>query len=173
MNQKRIIRDFQSENKIVAESAFNEIYNEYSYLVYYISLKIVKDNDLALEITNECFYQLFKNRFNLDNNKNLKYYLTTISKNTSLNYLRQQKHFEPLNDIYSYNPKYNDFENYLKEFTNFLDELELETLIYHFLYDFTFKEIAKDKNVSINIITGKYQRAIKKIKKYYKENDKL
>ena len=37
MNQKRIIRDFQSENKIVAESAFNEIYNEYSYLVYYIS----------------------------------------------------------------------------------------------------------------------------------------
>ena len=81
MNQKRIIRDFQSENKIVAESAFNEIYNEYSYLVYYISLKIVKDNDLALEITNECFYQLFKNRFNLDNNKNLKYYLTTISKN--------------------------------------------------------------------------------------------
>lgn len=166
---EKIIKNLQSDNHQKVEEAFNIIYQKYNLLVYYVSLKILHDKDLALETTNETFYQFFKNRFHIDNNKNLKYYLVTTCHNLSLNTLKKINKTIELQDIYAYQLEIDHFQDYLKEFQEFLDENELEILIFHFLYDFTFKEIALKSNVSVNVITGKYQRALKKIKKYYQK----
>ena len=87
----KVLYDLKSPHREVMERAFNIIYKEYSYLVFYVSLKIVKDNDIAKDITNETFYKLYSNKENIDSTKNLKYYLTTISKNLSLNYISSIK----------------------------------------------------------------------------------
>ena len=71
----KLINDLKSTSKEVMEAAFNQIYNTYSYLIFYISLQIVKDNEIAKDITNETFYKMFINKDKIDNNKNLKYYL--------------------------------------------------------------------------------------------------
>ena len=41
----KVLYDLKSPHREVMERAFNIIYKEYSYLVFYVSLKIVKDND--------------------------------------------------------------------------------------------------------------------------------
>ena len=54
-----ILNNLKSTSKEKMENAFNIIYKEYSYLVYYVALKIVKDNSLAEEITNETFLNFY------------------------------------------------------------------------------------------------------------------
>ena len=61
----------------------------------------------------------------------------------------------------------------MKKFKSFLDEEEVELIILHLLYDFTFAYIAKEKNVSINVVSSKYRRAIKKVKKHYGKGDNI
>lgn len=166
----KVINNLFSTNKEVVEESFNVIYNEFSYLIYYLSLKIVKDESMAREITNETFMMFFINKDRIDINKNLKYYLTSTAKNLSINYLNKINKLEPLNDnISTINTKVDHFNEYIEKFKDFLDEQEIDLIVLHLLYDFTFKEIARDKNVSINVITSKYNRAIKKVRKHYKE----
>ena len=168
----KVINNLFSTNKRIVEDAFNTIYNEYSYLVYYVSLKIVKDESIASEVTNETFMMFFINKDRININKNLKYYLTSTSKNLSINYLAKANRLEPLNEnIASVTYKKDHFMDYIDKFKGFLDGEEIDLIVLHLLYDFSFKEIAKDKNVSINVITSKYNRTIKKVRKYYKEEN--
>ena len=170
----KILDDLNSSNRQVFENAFNIIYKEYSYLVYYISLKIIKDSSEALAITNEVFYQFFINRKNINKTKNIKYYLVTISKNISLNYIKKHSNVVELLDIYSYNPKYNNsFDEYINKFKDFLNEEEIDIIVMHFLYDFSFKEIALEKKQTTNAISSKYRRCILKIREHYSEVSEL
>lgn len=164
-----IFNNLKSSSKEKMENAFNIVYKEYSYLVFYVSLKIVKDNDLALEITNETFTNFYINLNNINGHKNIKYYLVTTAKNLSINFLKKQERIVELHDNFAYEMNAsNDFNCYIEKFKDFLNEDELELIIYHLLYDFTFKEIAKEKNVTTSVISSKYQRAILKVKKHYK-----
>lgn len=159
----------KSSSRKVMEDAFNMIYQEYVYLIFYVSLKIVKNNVVAEDITNETFMQFYLNKDRLNENKNLKYYLVYIAKNLSLNCIdKQQKETILAETIDIQSTSTNDFKSYLQKFKNFLNEEELELLIYHYLYNFTFKEIAKEKNVTVNSISSKFKRTLDKIKKHYK-----
>lgn len=165
------LNNLKSTSKEVVENAFNIVYKEYSYLVFYVILQIVKDNDLALELTNETFTNFFINKDNINSSKNVKYYLVTTGKNLAINRMKKDSRIIELSDNYTYElNKTDDFKSYIEKFKEFLNKEEIDLIVYHLLYDFSFKEIARNKNVSINVISSKYKRAIDKIKKYYKEN---
>ena len=165
------LNNLKSTSKEVVENAFNIVYKEYSYLVFYVVLQIVKDNDLALELTNETFTNFFINKDNINSSKNVKYYLVTTGKNLAINRMKKDSRIIELSDNYTYElNKTDDFKSYIEKFKEFLNKEEIDLIVYHLLYDFSFKEIARNKNVSINVISSKYKRAIDKIKKYYKEN---
>ena len=166
----KVLYDLKSPSREKMENAFNTIYKEYSYLVFYVSLKIVKDNDIAKDITNETFYKFYSNKDNIDSEKNIKYYLTTISKNLSLNYLSSIKHEEPLDENVMYKNEQRDhFNDYIEKFKEFLDEEEIDLIVYHLLYGFTFKDLAIMKNVTTDVISSKYRRTLIKIRKNYKK----
>ena len=165
------LNNLKSTSKEVVENAFNIVYKEYSYLVFYVVLQIVKDNDLALELTNETFTNFFINKDNINSSKNVKYYLVTTGKNLAINRMKKDSRIIELSDNYTYElTKTDDFKSYIEKFKEFLNKEEIDLIVYHLLYDFSFKEIAKSKKVSTNVISSKYKRAIDKIKKYYKEN---
>lgn len=165
------LNNLKSTSKEVVENAFNIVYKEYSYLVFYVILQIVKDNDLALELTNEAFTNFFINKDNINSSKNVKYYLVTTGKNLAIIRMKKDSRIVELSDNYAYEEKKtDDFDTYIEKFKEFLNKEEIDVIVYHLLYDFSFKEIARNKNVSINVISSKYKRAIDKIKKYYKEN---
>ena len=113
---------------------------------------------------------MYSNKENIDSTKNLKYYLTTISKNLSLNYINSIKQEEELDENIVYSEDTHDhFNEYIEKFKEFLNEEEIDLLVYHLLYGFTFKDIAMMKEVSIDVISSKYRRTIIKIRKYYKK----
>ena len=164
------INDLHSSSRFKMEKAFNLIYNEYVYLVFYIALKITKNNDVAEDITNETFMKFYENKNNIRNYNGIKYYLSNTSKNLSLNWLTSQKQLEPFKEeIYQEKQTRDYFQDYIDKFKDFLNEEEIDLIVLRFFYDFTFREISEDKNVSINIITSKYRRTLEKIKKHYQE----
>lgn len=163
------LNKLKSTSRVKMENAFNVIYKEYSYLVYYIALKIIKDKEVAKDITNETFLRFFDKKNQIKSIKNVKYYLTTTSKNLAINYLNSQKRSESLEEEINFESVYDDFDLYISKFKDYLDEEEIDLIVSHLLYDFSFKEIASYKNTTINVISSKYRRAIIKIRKHFKE----
>ena len=61
------------------------------------------------------------------------------------------------------------FDEYIEKFKEFLDEEEIDLIVYHLLYGFTFKDLAIMKNVTTDVISSKYRRTLIKIRKNYKK----
>ena len=169
MISKLTLVNLTSINRKRMEKAFSEIYAEYSYLVFYVSLKILRSNDLAKDVTEDTFIKFYQSRYEIKNLSSIKTFLSVTAKNLSLNKLKEEERFVNYDDdVEGKEEKRDDFQEYLTKFSSFLDESEIDLLVYHLLYDYSFKEIASLLGVSINSVTSKYKRTIDKVKKHYK-----
>ncbi|MCH3909992.1 MAG: RNA polymerase sigma factor [Bacilli bacterium] len=151
------------------ERAFNSIYEEYSYLVFYVAFEILRNNDDSKDVTNETFMKMYESRHSIKNDKSLKYYLVSISKNLALNKKKVSSRYVDYDDEISGagEEKSDDFSSYVTKFKGYLDEEEISLVVYHLLYDYRFREIASMKGVTTSSVSSKYKRALDKIKKHY------
>jgi RNA polymerase sigma-70 factor (ECF subfamily) len=158
------------ENKI--EHAFEIIYNKYSGLLLYISLAIVKRREIAEEIVNDTFLKFFNNIRKIDYKKNVKYWLVQTTRNASFDYLKlKNNQVELANELIMSTCDYQrsiDYHDIIAKFKTFLSEEEVNIVVLRLIFKCTFKEIAQEKNVSVNVVSGKYRRSLEKIKKHYK-----
>ncbi len=173
MRSGRILDDdlfnLNSSSREKVEHSFNRIFNEFSYLVFYVSFKITRNEKDAEDIMNETFLKFYEERDNIKNHKGIKYYLTTTSKNLSINLVnKNNKTILYDENRFTSEIKNDYFSDYIDKFKYFLDEEEIDIVVYHILYDFTFKEIARYKNTSVNSISSKYKRIMSKIKSHFK-----
>ena len=74
---KKILRDLKNRQ----EKAFNIVYHEYYKLIYYVALKITKDETLAQDIMQDTFVKFMENIENYQDDGHLRQYLTTITRN--------------------------------------------------------------------------------------------
>ncbi|HOE15104.1 MAG TPA: sigma-70 family RNA polymerase sigma factor [Candidatus Paceibacterota bacterium] len=163
------VNDLCSPNRELMERTFNSIYDKYSFLVFYVAFEIVRHKEDAEDITDETFLRMYENRKSLKKSKNLKYYLVTIAKNLAINLQKSKSRYVAYDDTIDSGQKetHDDFDLYIMTFKEFLDEEEISLVVYKFLYEYTFKEIAAIKKVTINSVSSKYKRTLDKIRKYY------
>ncbi|MFY9422371.1 MAG: sigma-70 family RNA polymerase sigma factor [Bacilli bacterium] len=165
-------RALKSNDEDKIEHVFETIYRKYSGLLLFVSLSIVKRREIAEDIVNDTFLKFYNNIRKINFNKNIKYWLVKTAKNASLDYLKLKKNQIELNDdIVLKAPdrsKNIDYHNIIAKFKTFLTEEETYIVVLRLIFKCTFKEIAKDRNVSVNTVSGKYRRSIEKIRKYYK-----
>lgn len=168
-----LAKALKSNDPLVVERAFEAIYNKYSSLLLYISLQIVKRNDVAEELVNDTFLKFFNNINKIDFKRNIKYWLVTTVKNASLDYLKtQKKNLVLSNEVVLSFPDESKRDNHreiINQFKDFLSEEELDIVVYHLIFRCTFREIALKKNQTINAVAGKYKRSLQKIRKHYRE----
>lgn len=103
--------DIQDIIYLIAEhddqNAFRELFNLFSPGLFSYTRSIVKSGNLAEEIVEDVFVNLWKNRKNLVAIKNLTYYLYTANKNIILNYLTKEKRHASISlDDISYDARY-------------------------------------------------------------------
>jgi RNA polymerase sigma-70 factor (family 1) len=82
------------------EQAYKELFHHFYPSLYQFALSIVKSGQVAEEVVSDVFIRIWKKRAALARIQNLRLYLFTATKNTSLNYLRQQKREADLPDDY-------------------------------------------------------------------------
>ena len=175
MIEDKVIKALRSKNRKVVEEAFEEVYYQYYKLLYYIAIKILNDSEKSSDIVNDVFLAFFNNINKIDLYKNIKYYLVTATKNACLNELKKQKlkveyDDEIVNQAID-NKESKVWEEYIEEFKKYLNVEEVEIIVDHLIFEYTFKEIAKSRGVSLFSISSKYKRAIDKLKKYYERGE--
>ena len=174
---KKLFIAYKSGNCKKIEQLFSLIYNEYADLVFFIVSKYVRQYENIEEITDDVFVQLFNHLDNIDPNKDIKYYLMTSAKNSSLNFLKSHKQEEIFDEnIEDYNYSY-DSHYYLliEEWKKVLSNEEIELILEHVIEGFSLRELALNSNKSSNTIKSIYRRAIKKLQQFYevKEHEKI
>ena len=171
-----IVHKLKSNDQTICLAGLEELYNQYYKLVYFCIVGIVNNPQDTEELVNDVFLRIWNNRLNLQEDKNIKYYLTTIAKNISIDFLRKRKLNVEYNDDYimSYvNPTNSDnptFNELIDMLSDYLTDEEINIIIYHFLYNETFENIAKKLNKNPNTIRTTYFRSLKKVKKWKKMN---
>lgn len=72
-----------------AETAFNALYNAYSRPIWLRILRLVKEKDIADELLQEVFINIWKNRQQIDPEKSFKAFIYTVAQNLVYNYFRK------------------------------------------------------------------------------------
>ncbi len=168
--EKKLKQAINSKNIFLIEKTFEEIYYEYANLVGFVISKYVENKEDIEEMINDVFLYFF-NRINKIEFSNIKYYLVTQAKNKAIDYLKAKK--KKINVTYddflldNKKDKGNDYfyEEIINEMKKHLKEFEIEVIILHSVYLYTFNDIAKEFNKNSSSINSIYQRAIKKLRK--------
>lgn len=171
--EKKIIKALRLKDNVMFETVFEEIYMEYHGLIVYIISKYETNKQNIEEIVNDVFYS-FYNAILKTRIKNIKYYLVKSAKNKTLDFL-SKKHIDLVYDedivlkhlCIDDESKYNDT---IRKMEKVLSEYEINIIILHDVYDYSFKELSKKYNKPFSSINSTYHRAIIKFKEAYNES---
>lgn len=165
-----VIKKLCSFDKEEVDASFNLIFKKFRYLVYYVAYDILHDDDEAKDIVEDTFIKMYEKRADFINEKKIKNFLMVTAKNLSINrYNELKKHLSYSDDIKGVEDNAN-LSIYLDEFKDILDQEEYNYLVLHIMCGFSFREIAKNKNLTTSQVSSKYQRGIRKLRDYYGGN---
>lgn len=144
------------------------IYDYYGHAIYSYALSIIKCEDLAKDICQDVFIKIWNSSSKYKNRNNHKSWIMTITKNTSIDYLRKYKKEDMIEQfniidnedmIEGINEKFQ-----IEEALNLLNDEEREVVILHTISDLTFKNIGEILNKPIGTVAWRYRESIKKLR---------
>lgn len=168
--EERLLHAKKKKNVEELEDVFNNIYYEYFGLVGYIISKYVQKKEDVEEIINDCFIKLF-NAFLETDITNIKGYLIKIARNETINFIKKRDR----NLDIVYNDEYikaeivsssdRGYYELVSEMEKVLNSREINIILLHAVYDYSFKEIADKYHLPISTSSSIYHRALKKFQK--------
>lgn len=163
-----LIKEFKNNN----HSNFEKFYNLTSKQVYFTSLNILKNHALAEEITQDVYVKFLSEISSFKEYYNVFSYLTTISRNLSINVYNKNKKIINDEEIINF-AKYDDStidDLNAQEILSLIEEISSrEIVVYHVIFEYTFLQISKIMKVPLGTILWKYNKTMK----YLKERIKL
>lgn len=169
--EKKLENALLSNNPDKIDLVFEEIYYLYGKLVGFVISKYVFVKEDIEELINDVFIS-FYNNLNTIEFKSIKYYLVTSAKNKAIDFLRKKKEEVLLDDDYIFSVSDNKSLYYqiVDDLKRCLKENEIEIILLHVIYNFSFKEISNIQNKPLTTISTIYSNAIKKYKRWRKDN---
>lgn len=151
------------------EEAFEIIYRKYEGLIYYIALSITKNKEDAEEIVQDTFLNMFKSIENYEEKNKFKQWLMQIARNLSYNKVTRNKEKNTIKDEKYINSAavIDNTINNILTIESTLDEQSSYIVICKIVYNFSFRDIATDLNMTVNQVQGIYYQSLKKLKKVF------
>lgn len=157
------------------EKAFRQLFNHFASHLTRFAFSITQDKEAALEMMDEVFVKVWKNRSKLPDITNLKTYLYTSIKNASLNYLSQKArvHHNEFFDLD--NLPFADHQSpeqmliakeIFKKISNAVDSLPPKCrIIFRLVREdgLKYREVAEILNISVKTVDAQMVIAVKKI----------
>lgn len=165
----------QNQIAMSDERAFRKLFDHFSEKLFCFALSMVKSKDAAIEVVDEVFVKIWKQRANINTISYLKTYLYTAVKNTSLNYISRKADEQatvPFDFIdielqQEYCPQQQMITaDILKKIQSAVNELPPRCKIIFKLVredGLRYKEVADILNISINTVDAQMMIAVKKI----------
>lgn len=150
------------------------VYLSYYKLVKYRVLEMVHNNEDADEITQNVFVKVFSRIDQFNTEMKFSTWILNVAKNAAIDFLRTKRFdIEYCDDIpYSSESEEDCVSGELDAvIKRLLTDEEYTIVTYKIYFDFKFSDIAYMLDSNLPIVTGKYYRAIRKLKKNLKEED--
>lgn len=155
-----------------------EIYKEYSKIVYNYLLSLTHNSEVAEELMQETFYSAVKNINKFRNESSMKTWLCKIAKNKWIDYLKKSKISNeiPIDEIEekfllvnSFEEDFSNKENVIDLYKKIhkLDEKTREVIYLRIRADLNFKEIGMIMGKSENWVRVTFYRAKIKLKEEF------
>ena len=174
MNEKNIYQKFLDGNI----RAFEEIVYTYKNGLIAFITRYVKDIEVAEDISQEVFTDIYINKEKYNFKFSLKTYLYAIGKNKAIDYLKKNKCHETIENLVIANEKNTEDEILLYEsnlhVVNTLKKLKMNYEIALYLADIeklSYKEIAKITNSTMPQVKVTIYRARKALKKIMEKEE--
>jgi RNA polymerase sigma-70 factor (family 1) len=181
MNNNELLNDVAStllKRQFAAgdQRAFRQIFDYFAPRLKQFAFAIVKKSDTALDIVDEIFVKLWRNKENMPAIQNLKVYLYTATKNTALNYLSRKAHQQITEPFDHINIELKDEQcpeqllitaEIFRNIRAAVDELPPRCkMIFKLVREdgLKYKEVAEILNVSANTVDAQMVIAVKKIR---------
>lgn len=172
--------DLETEKQLLSrlrqgdESAFRTLFDQYYKTILLTANHLIKDQNLAQDVTQDVFVALWKNREKLPDPLNLPAYLKRAAINKSLNFLQSRKHHigagpEPLQHLKEKdNPEKSQEATELKQVVqNCIDELPPRCRTIYILKrneGLSHDEISEQLGISKKTIENQMTKALKSLK---------
>lgn len=159
------------------EVAFRKLFNKYFRPLCRYSFSFVRNEEAAEEIVLDAFTVLWEHRDRLEISTSVRSYIFRSIRNRSFNYLRDTKNIERLED--------HQDAVFIGDVHDFLEVEELDTALQEAILSLphscrdifiasrsegkTHREIAQDRNISVNTVETQISRALAKIRRSLKE----
>lgn len=158
--------------------ALKDLYEMSKTDIFAFVLSIVKNYYDAEDIMHNVYVSIAKNAYLYVHEKNPASWIFTIAKNESLMYIRNKNKeihmtHQDIDDLSQTHVLFNYDDKILIDYLlNNLNDLEREILILHDMNGFKHREIAKILEIPLSTVLSKYNRSIKKIRTFLKEEDR-
>lgn len=182
MDDNKLIKKCQVGDK----EAFQELISKYHPFVHKFLVKIIQNEEIAEDITQETFLKIIRNieKFDVHGKAKFSTYIVTISKNCYIDYLRKEKKFlrnvsvdeniniEDINvnienlvidKIYS--------EVIIKELKNLPEEQKLAIKM-KYIEGLTLKEIGEKLDLQPKTVKSRIHNGMVRLRKIFRRGDK-
>lgn len=161
----RIFKEFK-ENDM---SSYDFFYKEYYSLIYGIVFSILKNKENSEDVVQNVLIKIFSLDKSKFPDRGSLSWLYTVSKNETLNYLRKNKQFVNIEEIYEIKEETDEIEKIIDVHTynkiiNGLNEKEKEIVSLKILSNFTFKKIGQLLKMPTATVQWKYYKAVDSLK---------
>lgn len=153
--------------------AFQVFYNNYALFVFQISYKILRETCHAEDVVQECFVNLWINRENINEHKEITSFIYVIAKRISLNKLREIKYSQVyleqvsvhhINDVQK-KIEYSEFEKAIISKVALLPKQQRTAFELSRFEGYTHQQIADKMGISPNTVKNHISQALVYLKK--------
>lgn len=149
---------------------FDEFFEKTKRPTFNLIYSYIKDCDESEDILQETYIKFLRYKKRIKEDMNILAYLFQIAKSLSLNYIKKNKRFIPLEDedniIYEreHTQELED-SKIVQVMKKVLNDNEFQIVILHVVNEMTHKEISELLNKPLGTITWSYNNAIAKVRR--------
>lgn len=150
------------------EDKFNKLYGKYKSLVYAISFSILKNKEACEDVVQIVFSKIWNMKKENLPTANEASWLYSLTKNETLNFLKKEKNWVNIDELYYISDDENlneiiDKDTYNRIISG-LDDKEQEIISLKILSGLSFREIAGILNMPIGTVQWRYYKALHTLK---------
>lgn len=172
VGDKELLLGIRNDNMV----SFDTLYRKYSRKIFKFAFSMLKSVEDSENIVQDVFLNLWLNRHRIEKDSSVKYYLFTITYNSSISVLRKKlsesKFVEYLNTLpdsennaVNLEIEYNDLVNRLNAIVKSLPSRQKEVFQLHKIEGLKYQEISDKLNISVNTIENHMSSALRTIRK--------